>query len=168
MPSRTGRKRLRRSAKWIAATGTSTRRHPRAAAPISISDSSTKPSAARAHGVDQAGGVDAKPRLRVGHGRAREPVDEESRHAYRRDPAGGKGHRRRALPDPAQTPADDERVRRLGGRREEPREVVGIVLAIAVHRDDALGVARERLGQPAAQRRPLAAPPPEADHVGAG
>ena len=123
--------------------------------------------AARAHGVDQPGRVDAKPRLRVGHGSAREPVDEESGHAYRRDPAGGKGHRRRALPDPAQTPTDDERIGRLGGRREEPREIVGIVLAIAVHRDDALGVARERLGQPTAERRPLAAPTLEPDHVGA-
>ena len=125
-----------------------------------------EPFAARAHGVDQPGGVHAKSRLRVGHGSAREPVDEESGHAYRRDPAGGKGHRHRALPDLAQTPTDDERIGGLGGRREEPREIVGIVLAIAVHGHDALGVARERLVQPTAERRPLAAPTLEPDHVG--
>ena len=50
MPSRTGRKRLRRSAKWMAATGTSTRRHPCAAAPTSISDSRTKPPRRGLHG----------------------------------------------------------------------------------------------------------------------
>jgi hypothetical protein len=163
MPSRTGRKRLPLGK-------VDGHRHldetpPPAARPaFRLEDEA---SAARAHGVDQAGGVHAQPRLRVGDGRAGEPVDEESGHAYRGDPAGGQRHRH-APADRAQTPSDDERIRRLGGRCEEPWEVGGVVLAIAVHGDDALGVARKRLGQPTAERRPLATPPREPDHVGPG
>ncbi len=164
MPSRSGRKRLRRPSGWMRRD-----RHfhePPAGgsrARISISVSSTKRPERGVDRSQQCGRIHAEPRLRVGDEGRREPVDEEARDAKRGESAGRHAARAAA----AETSPDDERIGRLGRRLEQARNVVGIVLAVRVERDDAVHAAREPLAEAAPERLPLAVTAIEPDDIGA-
>src|SRR5207247_2009144 len=108
--------------------------------------------APRSHRLEHRPRVDAKSGLCVGDGPPRQPVDEEARHAQGVETRGLHGGA--AVGEPA---ADDDRSGQGRGRREEPRDVLGVVLPITVEGDDALGATPERLLEADAERRTLAA-----------
>ena len=107
------------------------------------------PAVAHVERAEHGGRVVAESRLRIGDRAPGGPCDPEIREAVRavadlRD----RGPR-------VQTGADDDRVRPQRGRVEDPAQVLGIVLAVAVDRDDA------RSRRPAAPlpRRARSTPP---------
>src|SRR5262249_40659356 len=93
-----------------------------------------------------------------------EPIDEEASNAKRGEAARGHDARLRA----AQAPADNERIWRIRSRLEQARNLVRIVLAVAVERDDAVHATRQALAKAAPKRLTLAATTIQADDIGAG
>ena len=69
----------------------------------------------------------------------------------------------RTLGGRSEPAADDEGSRRLHRGLEEARDVVGIVLAVAVERDHPLGAPAHAFREPAPERRPAAGSSPERD-----
>jgi len=117
------------------------------------------------HALEKLARVDAEARLRVRDVLAGQPVDEEARHSE-----GVQSRRLHEAAAAAQAASDHEGVGLGLGRREQSRDIVGIVLAIAVERDHALRRAGKSAGEAQAEGRALAQSParPEDDGAGGG
>ncbi len=115
-----------------------------------------EPAVAGARRGEQAPRVDAESRLGVAQGR---PISQSMK-----KPATCMASRRSGgiCAGPAgEAPADHERLGLLAAGAEEPRDVVGIVLPVAVERDRRSTPRASASAKPAPERRALARSPPE-------
>ena len=94
--------------------------------------------------------IDAKARLRIGDRDARRPGNPEAREAV------GAVARRRELRAVVQARADHEALRVCAASRQQDRRIGRIVLAVAVERDHAARVLRQRMRERGAQAGGLA------------
>jgi hypothetical protein len=100
--------------------------------------------------AEQRRGIGALPGLRVEHAMAGRPRDPEVGEAV------GEASRRRHRPVASHARADRERPRVCRERAQQPRHVVDVVLAVAVHRDDHVGTGGKRGLHAVPQARRLA------------